>query len=203
MEVLPLTACPGRLRPECEPGRACEANLPGLRRLRNAQRGSGEMSATSEEAPGNAGQLAAGAAGTVYLVQLPRAEARHLAGVGTCGWPASPEAACLHAVREWLTGIKARACETVPVSSVVGDLELILSQVPQARVPSRGPFAPQPGIGCPPGQVEYLGNGVVRLDEDAVATLAGLGADEDFRVVATEGGPVLVVGEDRYLAREQ
>jgi hypothetical protein len=161
------------------------------------------MSGTSEEANEDAAQHAACAFGTVYLVQLPRAEARHLAGVGAYGWPASPEAACLHAIREWLAGIKARACETVPVSGVVADLELILSRVPQARVPCRGPFAPQPGIGCPPGRVEYLGGGVVRLDEDAVATLAGLGADEDFRVVAIDGGPVLMVGEDRYLAREQ
>jgi hypothetical protein len=144
-----------------------------------------------------------GAIGTVYLVQLPRAEARHLAGVGAYGWPASPEAACLHAVREWLAGIRARASQTVPVGGVVADLELILSQVPEARVPCRGPFAPRPGSGCPPGRVEYIGGGVVRLDEDAVATLAGLGTDEDFRVVATDGGPVLMIGEDRYLAREQ
>jgi hypothetical protein len=139
----------------------------------------------------------------VYLVQLAQAEARHLAGVGACGWPASPEAACLHAVREWLAGLKARACVTAPVSGVVADLELILSRVPAARAPCRGPFAPRPGIGAPPGRVDYLGGGVVRLDEDAVATLAGLGADEDFRVVASDGGPVLVIGKDRYLAREE
>lgn len=140
--------------------------------------------------------------GALYLVQMPRAEARHLAGVGTSGWPASPEAACLHAVREWLIGIKARASMTVPVSCVVADLELILDRVPGARVPCRGPFAPRPGIGAPPGRVEYLGGGVVRLDEDAIRTLAGLG-DEDFRVVAGDGGPVLIVGGDRYLAREE
>ena len=139
----------------------------------------------------------------MYLVQLPRAEARHLAGVGACGWPASPEAACLHAVGEWLAGLKARGSTTVPVSAVVADLELILARVPVARVPRRGPFAPRSGIGCPPGQVEYLGGGVVRLDEDAIATLAGLGADEDFRAVASDGGPVLVIGKERYLAREE
>lgn len=161
------------------------------------------MSATCEEATEDAAQPAARALATVYLVQMPRAEARHLAGVGICGWSASLEAACLHAVREWLAGVKACACETVPVSDVVADLELILSRVPETRGPRRGPFAPSPGVGCPPGRVEYLGGGVVRLVEDAVATLAGLGADEDFRVVATDCGPVLVVGEDRYLAREQ
>jgi hypothetical protein len=139
----------------------------------------------------------------VYLVQLPRAEARHLAGVGACGWPASPEAACLHAVRVWLAGLKGRACVTVPVTCVVADLELILARVPEARVPCRGPFHSRQGVGAPPGRVEYLGGGVVRLDEDAVATLAGLGADEDFRVVASDGGPVLVIGKDRYLAREE
>lgn len=144
-----------------------------------------------------------GTKGTVYLVQLPQAEARHLAGVGVCGWPARPEAACLHAVREWLAGIKARAAKAVPVSCVVADLELILSRVPEARVPCRGPFAPRPGIGSPQGWVEYHGGGVVRLDEEAVATLAGLGADEDFRAVVTDGGPVLIVGGDRYLAREE
>lgn len=145
----------------------------------------------------------ASAKNTVYLVQLPRAEARHLAGVATCGWPASPDAACLRAIREWLAGVKARASKTLPVSRVVADLELILRQVPEARVPCRGPFAPRPGVGAPPGRVQYLGGGVVRLDQDAVATLAGLGADEDFRVVASDGGPVLMVGEDRYLAREE
>ena len=138
-----------------------------------------------------------------YLVQLPRAEARHLAGVGPCAWPASPEAACLHSVREWLAEIRTRASSTLPARRVVADLELILSRVHVARVPSRGPFAPCPGLGSPPGRVEYLGGGVVRLDDDAVATLAGLGADEDFRVVASDGGPVLVIGKDRYLAREE
>ncbi len=136
-------------------------------------------------------------------MQLPQPEARFLVGVGACAWPASPEAACLHAVREWLAGLRARASVTVPVSAVVADLELILSRVPAARVPCRGPFAPRPRTGPPPGQVDYMGGGVVRLDEDAVSTLAGLGADEDFRAVATDAGPVLIIGKDRYLAREE
>ena len=174
--------------------------MPGLRHPWRAWR---TMSGTSEEAHEASGQLPARAGSAVYLVQLPHAEARHLAGVGICGWPASPEAACLHVVREWLAGIKARASVTVPVSAVVADLELILSRVPAARVPRRGPFAPRPGIGSPLGRVEYLGGGLVRLDEDAVSTLAGLGAGEDFRAVASDGGPVLVIGKDRYLAREE
>ena len=113
------------------------------------------------------------------------------------GWPTSPEAACLHAVREWLADVDARNAATVPVASVVADLELILARVPESRVPCRGPFAPRPRIGAPPGRVEYVGGGMVRLDEDAIATLAGLGAEEVFRVIASDGGPVLVVGKDQ------
>lgn len=67
----------------------------------------------------------------------------------------------------------------------------------------RGPFAPSAG-GCPPpGHVEYLGNGTVRLDDTAISTLAALRQGDDFRAVLTDAGPILIVGADRYLAHEE
>lgn len=67
----------------------------------------------------------------------------------------------------------------------------------------RGPFGPRRS-GLPlPGRVEYLGDGTVRLDETALASLAGLAEGEDFRMAITDAGPVLEVGPDRYLAREE
>lgn len=44
---------------------------------------------------------------------------------------------------------------------------------------------------------------MVRLDEAAISALAELGEDEDFRVTFTDAGPVLAVGAERYLAREE
>jgi hypothetical protein len=137
-----------------------------------------------------------------YLVQLPRAEARHLAGIGW-GWPASPEATCVQEVREWLRVLCATGPDPVPVSRVAADLAAILARVPAAGRPVRGPFAPGGRGPAPPGRVEYLGAGIVRLDEAAVSTLAQLRDGEDFRVVRTDPGPVLTIGADRYLARPQ
>jgi hypothetical protein len=63
-----------------------------------------------------------------YLVQMPKAEARYLAGVGV-GWPATPDARCVHAIREWLNGIRGRRSRCVPVQKIIEDLEPILGQV--------------------------------------------------------------------------
>lgn len=138
-----------------------------------------------------------------YLVHMPKAEARHLAGIGPPG-PAGPEARALAALREWVHGISRRRAATIPVATVVTDLTAILAIIPTAAAPARGPFAP-PGDGGPllPGQVSYLGGGTVRLDHDALHALAGLRSGEDFRVHFTNAGPVLTVGSDSYLAREE
>ena len=136
-----------------------------------------------------------------YLVQMPRAEARHLAGTGDAALPA-PEARCIEAIREWLHGLRGRRPATVPVSKVVADLTLILGIVPPAGRPARGPLAAGHGA-SPPGQVEYLGSGTVRLDDAAISALAGLREGDDFRVTITDAGPVLTVGGDRYLARPE
>lgn len=134
-----------------------------------------------------------------HLVSLPRAEARHLAGTGTA-WPASPEARCVAALREWLHGITRSRRATVPVSKIVNDLGLILALVPAASAPSRGPFGPGRAGRPLPGRVEYVGSGVVRLDETAISSLSGLPPGDDFRVTFTAVGPVLAVGADTYLA---
>ena len=95
-----------------------------------------------------------------YRVQLPRAEARHLAGAGPAWPPGSPA----------------------------------------AERPVRGPFAPGGHGAGLPGEVEYLGGGIVRLDEVAIASLADLPEDDDFRVTFEDVGPVLTVGPARYVA---
>lgn len=136
-----------------------------------------------------------------YLVHMPKAEARHLAGVGR-GWPASPETACVEAVREWLDHVQASDAGPVSVSRIAGDLRPVLSRVPVAQRPARGPFGPG-GRRVLSGRVEYLGGGVVRLDDVAVSSLAGLPPGEDFRAELGEAGPVLTVGADRYLALEE
>ncbi len=103
-----------------------------------------------------------------YLVMMPRAEARHLAGLpGTAG-PGGGDSGAQVAGR-----------------------------------PVRGPFAPGRGGLVLPGRVEYLGGGIVRLDEEAIGSLAELGLSEDFRVVFEQAGPVLIVGPARYLAQEE
>lgn len=137
-----------------------------------------------------------------YLVHLPLAEARHLAGTGPAG-PATPEARVIIALREWLYGVSCRRTAIIPVRKVVADLALILETVPLPQRPVRGPFGP--GRNWPPlaGSVEYLGNGIVRLDEAAISALACLAEGEDFRVVCTDAGPVLTVGADHYPAREE
>ena len=75
-----------------------------------------------------------------YLVHMPRAEARYLAGVGV-SWPATPEARCVHAVREWLNGIRGRRAEQVPVQKIIEELDPLLRQVPLAERPQHGPLA--------------------------------------------------------------
>lgn len=137
-----------------------------------------------------------------YLVQMPRAEARHLAGIGS-SWPASPEARCVHAIREWLHGLQRRHSLTVCVTKVVDDLTAILLIVPQTDRPARGPFAAAASGPPLPGHVEYLGAGIVRLDDIAISALAGLAHGEDFRVTMTDAVPVLTVGTDSYPAREE
>lgn len=138
-----------------------------------------------------------------YLVHMPLAEARHLAGTGP-PWPPSPEARALAAIREWVTGLSRRRAATVPVRTVVTDLTAILATVPAATRPVRGPFAP-PANGRPPlpGEVAYLGGGTVRLDETAIGALAGLAPGEDFRACLTDAGTVLTVGTDTYPACEE
>ncbi len=139
-----------------------------------------------------------------YLVQMPAAEARHLAGVGPAT-PGSAEARALAAVREWLAGLARRRSATVPVRKIVADLDGLLTLAPPpCRGPVRGLFGP-PGGGRPPmpGQAEYLGEGTVRLDEAAITALASLAPGEDFRVTRTAAGPVLTVGADAYLASEE
>lgn len=117
-----------------------------------------------------------------YLVHMPVAEARHLAGVGRAR-PASGPCAS-------------------PAGRSGPDLGPGLAGIPAAGQPVRGPFVPdQYGI-VPPGRVEYLGSGTIRLDEAAISSLAGLGAGADFRVIFADCGPVLLVGADRYPATE-
>jgi hypothetical protein len=137
-----------------------------------------------------------------YLVEMPKAEARHLAGTG-CGWPASPESRIVAGLRDWLHGLAGRRSETVPVGKVLDDLTSLLELATTAGKPVRGPFGPGRGGPSLPGHAEYLGGGVVRLDEVAISALAGLVEGEDFRAVLTTAGPVLLVGTDNYLAREE
>jgi hypothetical protein len=119
------------------------------------------------------------------------------------GWPATPESRCLAAVREWLYGISRRNSPTVSVRKVVADLTAILALVPVAAKPVRGPFASPGGDRPMRGRAEYLGGGMVRLDDTAISSLAGLLEGEDFRVTYTDSGPVLTVGADTYPAREE
>jgi hypothetical protein len=137
-----------------------------------------------------------------YMVQMPTAEARHLAGTGH-NWPATSEIRLAFVIREWPTGISRRRSAIVPVRKVIADLSLILETAPLPKRPLRGPFGPG-RTGPPlPGLVEYLGGGIVRLDEAAVSSLAGLAPDDDFHISRTAAGPVLTVGFERYLAREE
>ncbi len=137
-----------------------------------------------------------------YLVHMPPAEARHLAGTSPA-WPATPEARVFTALREWLAGLSRRRTGMVPVRKVVADVGLILETVPLPQRPLRGPFGPGRAGPSLPGRVDYLGGGIVRLDEEAIRSLSGLGPEEDFRVCRTDAGPVLRVGTDEYLARAE
>ena len=137
-----------------------------------------------------------------YLVHMPLAEARHLAGTGPAG-PATAEARVINALREWLHGLSRCRTAVVPARKVAADLNLILATVPLPQRPVRGPFGPS-RTGLPlPGHVEYLGSGIVRLDEAAISALTTLADGDDFKATHTGAGPVLTVGTDRYLAREE
>lgn len=111
-----------------------------------------------------------------YLVSMPLAEARHLAGISH-GWPALPQDRLAATLREWLAGLSRRR-GVVQVCEVVTDLTRILGAVP---LPQR----------------------IVRLDEEAISSLAGLAPDDDFHVKHTAAGPVLSVGAETYLVREE
>lgn len=137
-----------------------------------------------------------------YLVQLPRAEARYLAGVCT-SWLATPEARCVHAVHEWLTGLLGSLAAQVSVCKIARDLGAILAAVPVADRPRCGPLSFQSAGWVLPGHVEYLGAGIVRLDRAAIGSLAGLGRGDDLKVVLEDIGSVLTVGDDRYVVREE
>ncbi len=126
-----------------------------------------------------------------YLVHLPSAEARHLAGTGR-PWPPGRSAA------------RERPRATPPGGPGGSRMcQATLDPPAVAQRPVRGPFAPGRGGQALPGRVEYLGGGTVRLDETAISSLAGLDPDDDFRVIFLGGMPVLTVGGDRYLAREE
>ena len=137
-----------------------------------------------------------------YVVYMPKAEARYLAGVGM-RWPPTPAARCGDALREWLNGLRDRQSEHVAVHAVIDDLDPLLDRVPVIKRPASGPFASRGGGPPLPGQVEYLGEGAVRLDDAAVSALAGLREDQDFRITITDMGPILWVGADQYLVREE
>lgn len=136
-----------------------------------------------------------------YLVRLPVAEARHLAGT-TPTWPAARGSRLATSVREWLADVSHRRT-VIPVRKVVAELTLILETAPLPQRPTRGPFGPgRDGLPLP-GRVQYLGGGIVRLDEAAVSALATLAPGDDFRATLTDAGPVLTVGPDEYLACEE
>jgi hypothetical protein len=144
--------------------------------------------------------MSASQPGRAYLVHMPLAEARHLAGVGDC-WPATPQLRLAAALREWLAGISRRRSTVISARKVIADLTLILEAVPLPQRPLHGPFGPASSGPPLPGQVNYLGGGIVRLNEDALSSLASLAPDDDYRVIHTDVGPVLSVGADTYLAR--
>ena len=137
-----------------------------------------------------------------YLVHLPLAEARHLAGTSH-GWPATPQTRLAAALREWLAGLSRRRTGVIPVRKVVADLTLILGSVPLPQRPVCGPFGPARVGLRPPGRVEYLGGGIVRLDEDAISHLASLDPRDDYHVTRSSAGPLLSISTDEYLAREE
>lgn len=130
-----------------------------------------------------------------WLVHMPVVEARHLAGTGHT-WPATPQMRLAAALREWLAGLSRRRAAVIGVRTVIADLSLILEAVPLPQRPVCGPFGPSRTGPRPPGRVDYLGGGVVRLDEAAISSLASLAPDDDFHITRTNAGPVLSVGAD-------
>jgi hypothetical protein len=135
-----------------------------------------------------------------YLVQMPEAEARYLAGL-VPGRPAGPETDCMQEIRDWLRG--AVAAGRPHVREFAAELTPMLDRCQLAARPARGPFAPGRRGFALPGRVEYLGDGLVRLDEVALRSLAEITPGEDFRMTSEDIGPVIWVGADRYPAREE
>lgn len=137
-----------------------------------------------------------------FSVVMPDAEAKHLAGIGN-PWPLTPEARCVHAIRGWLTGLENVRAHSVAIRQVSRDLRSILDLVPQEERPVRGPFTVLGGGTPLPGRVQYMGEGTVRLDDQAVSALACLRPDDDFHIAFTDAGPVMTVSGSTYLVREE
>lgn len=102
-----------------------------------------------------------------------------------------------------VAGLSRRRVGIVPVRKVVADLTLILDTAPLPTRPLCGPFGPGRAGLTLPGRVEYLGGGIVRLDEAAVNALATLADGDDFKVTLTAAGHLLTAGADTYLAHEE
>ncbi len=141
-----------------------------------------------------------------YLVKFPgEAEAHYLAGIARHP-DASPAQACVQAIRDWLGRLQATGREYVSPEEISADLAPVLARTEAAagnrQGPECGPFAPDAAGRSRPGRVEYLGDGVVRLDSLALSALACLDHRADFRVTFEDGGPVMIVGHDRYTVTE-
>lgn len=137
-----------------------------------------------------------------FVVQMPNAEAKYLAGIGTPR-PPTPETRCMDAIRNWLAGLETRWTDSVAVGQVSRELRSIMALFPEVKRPACGPFSGQGGGSPLPGHVDYLGAGIVRLDDRALSALAGLPSGDDFRVTFTDAGPVMTVSGSGYLAREE
>lgn len=143
------------------------------------------------------------APGPNHRVELPRTDGMRLVGIGM-RWPATPEGRCIHAISTWLTGLERRAARAVLVTKISRDLWPLLEAVPLRSRALHSSFDPSAEVGSlMPGHVTYLGAGAVRLDAAALSALAKLPEGEDFRVVTTAGGPVMIVGSEYYPAREE
>ncbi len=138
-----------------------------------------------------------------YRVELPRADGMRLAGIGM-RWPATPEGRCVHAISTWLTGLEQRTSRAVLVTKISRDLWPLLEAVPLRPPALHSSFGPSAEAGSlMPGHVTYLEDGTVRLDAAALSALAELPEGEDFRVVTTASGPVMIVGTECYPALEE
>jgi hypothetical protein len=136
-----------------------------------------------------------------YLVTFPGdAEALYLAGI-TRHPHASAAQACVQAIRDWLDRLTAAGREHVSPQEISAGLGPVLARAEAAathhRAPACGPFAPGQDGRTLPGRVHYLGGGMVRLDPQAVASLAALDYRDDFRI-SYDDGPALIVGSGRY-----